>query len=54
MFEEPGGYLQWGEYDMTTMKTILADPALSASDLDALPAFTQNLKQQDDRVGKQK
>lgn len=53
MLEEPGGYLQWGEYDMTTTKTILADPALSASDLDALPAFTQKLKQQDARFGKQ-
>ncbi|KAL2047855.1 hypothetical protein ABVK25_011264 [Lepraria finkii] len=50
---KPGGYLQWAEYDMTTTKTILADPALSASDLDALPAFTQKLKQQDARFGKQ-
>ena len=39
---------------MTTTRTHLADPALSASTLDAVPAFTQALKSRESRVGKQK
>jgi hypothetical protein len=38
---------------MTTMRTIFADPTLGASDLNAVLAFTQKLKKQDARIGKQ-
>ncbi|KAL2041837.1 hypothetical protein N7G274_005621 [Stereocaulon virgatum] len=50
---KPGGYLQWGEYDMTTMRTIYAGPTVGASDLNAVLLFTQQLKKQDARIGKQ-
>lgn len=51
---EPGGYLQWAEYDMTTQTTIKADPTLSSAGLDAIPAFVQGFKKEDARVGLQK
>lgn len=51
---EPGGYLQWAEYDMTSQTTVKATSALSSSALDAIPAFVQGLKQKEGRVGAQK
>ena len=51
---EPGGYLQWAEYDMTSQTTIKATPTLSSSALEAIPAFVQGFKKKDGRVGKQK
>lgn len=53
---EPGGYLQWAEYDMTSQTTIKADPSLSSSALEAVPAFVQGFKKMEEhgRVGTQK
>lgn len=51
---EPGGYIQWAEYDMTTQTIIKASPDLSSTALDAIPAFVQGLKKKDERVGVQK
>lgn len=53
-FIEPGGYLQWAEYDMTSRTTIKASPSLSSSALDAIPAFVQGFQKEDGRIGKQK
>lgn len=52
-FLEPGGYLQWAEYDMTTQTTIKACADLSTVALDAIPAFVQGFKKNDGRVGVQ-
>ena len=53
---EPGGYLQWAEYDATSQTTIKASPTLSSSALDAVPAYVQEFKKKDKygRVGIQK
>ena len=53
---EPGGYLQWAEYDATSQTTIKASPTLSSSALDAVPAYVQEFKNKDKhgRVGVQK
>ena len=55
-YTEPGGFLQWAEYDMTSQTTIKADPSLSSSTLDAIPAFVQGFKkiEKHGRVGTQK
>ena len=55
-YTEPGGHLQWAEYDMTSHTTIKAGPSLSSSALDAIPAFVQGFKkiEKHGRVGTQK
>ena len=55
-YTEPGGHLQWAEYDMTSHTTIKADPSLSSSALDAIPSFVQGFKKMEKhgRVGTQK
>ena len=55
-YTEPGGHLQWAEYDMTSQTTIKAHPSLSSSALDAIPAFVQGFKKMEKhgRVGTQK
>ena len=51
---EPGGYIQWAEYDMTTQTIIKASPSLSSLAIDAIPSFVQGFKNKDGRVGVQK